>query len=228
MGPVTRDEPRASCGRSFQEEGPSPPGRPRRGSGATTYTKKWLILGVIIGVVAGLGAVVFYEALRFADYVFLQVDRWLQGSFPGRRGGGTRLGPLRSTVGHSDRRVWRSPPRRHPRLWRGARRRRTRYGRGHRGRASQPARNPTEDRVREDRRVGPHNRLRRLGRTRRTDGTDQCRFRFVPRAILRPQPVRRTDRRRQRDRLGHRFDIRCAPRWRRVGHRDHVPRRLRG
>ncbi len=41
--------------------------------GATTYTKKWLLLGVIIGVVAGLGAVVFYDALRFANYVLLQV-----------------------------------------------------------------------------------------------------------------------------------------------------------
>ena len=41
--------------------------------GATTYTKKWLLLGVIIGVVAGLGAVVFYETLRFADFVLLRI-----------------------------------------------------------------------------------------------------------------------------------------------------------
>lgn len=40
---------------------------------STTYTKKWLVLGAMVGVVAGLGAVVFYEALRFATYIFLQV-----------------------------------------------------------------------------------------------------------------------------------------------------------
>jgi CIC family chloride channel protein len=37
-----------------------------------TYTQKWLVLGTIVGVVAGLGAVVFYDALRLASYVFLQ------------------------------------------------------------------------------------------------------------------------------------------------------------
>ncbi len=40
---------------------------------SATYTQKWLVLGTIIGVIAGLGAVVFYEALRLATYVFLQV-----------------------------------------------------------------------------------------------------------------------------------------------------------
>jgi len=40
---------------------------------STTYTQKWLVLGTIVGIVAGLGAVVFYEALRLASYVFLQV-----------------------------------------------------------------------------------------------------------------------------------------------------------
>ncbi len=38
-----------------------------------TYTQKWLVLGAMVGVVAGLGAVVFYEALRLASYVFLQL-----------------------------------------------------------------------------------------------------------------------------------------------------------
>jgi H+/Cl- antiporter ClcA len=38
-----------------------------------TYTRKWLVLGSVVGVIAGLGAVVFYEALRLATYVFLQV-----------------------------------------------------------------------------------------------------------------------------------------------------------
>jgi CIC family chloride channel protein len=40
---------------------------------STTYTKKWLVLGAMVGVVAGLGAVVFYDALRLASYVFLQL-----------------------------------------------------------------------------------------------------------------------------------------------------------
>ncbi len=40
---------------------------------STTYTKKWLVLGAMVGIVAGLGAVVFYDALRLATYVFLQV-----------------------------------------------------------------------------------------------------------------------------------------------------------
>jgi CIC family chloride channel protein len=37
------------------------------------YLPKWLVLGSVIGVIAGLGAVVFYEALSFATHVFLGV-----------------------------------------------------------------------------------------------------------------------------------------------------------
>ena len=40
---------------------------------SATYTQKWLVLGSVIGLIAGLGAVVFFEALRAASYVFLQV-----------------------------------------------------------------------------------------------------------------------------------------------------------
>ena len=40
---------------------------------SASYTQKWLLLGTIIGIIAGLGAIVFYEALRLATYVFLQV-----------------------------------------------------------------------------------------------------------------------------------------------------------
>jgi H+/Cl- antiporter ClcA/uncharacterized protein with PhoU and TrkA domain len=36
-----------------------------------TFTRKWLVLGVIIGVIAGLGAVVFYSALVLATHFFL-------------------------------------------------------------------------------------------------------------------------------------------------------------
>ena len=40
---------------------------------SATYTRKWLVLGTLVGVVAGLGAVLFYDALRLASYLFLQV-----------------------------------------------------------------------------------------------------------------------------------------------------------
>ena len=39
---------------------------------SATYTQKWLVLGTIVGVIAGLGAVVFYDALRLATHLFLQ------------------------------------------------------------------------------------------------------------------------------------------------------------
>ena len=41
--------------------------------GASSYGRKWLILGSVIGVIAGLGAVVFYETLQFASWFFLHV-----------------------------------------------------------------------------------------------------------------------------------------------------------
>ncbi|MGB7804490.1 MAG: chloride channel protein [Actinomycetota bacterium] len=37
------------------------------------YLKKWAILGVLIGVVAGLGAVVFVHAIRFCSWLFLDL-----------------------------------------------------------------------------------------------------------------------------------------------------------
>jgi chloride channel protein, CIC family len=40
---------------------------------AASYLKKWTVLGVLIGVVAGLGAVVFYEALSVSTHFFLGV-----------------------------------------------------------------------------------------------------------------------------------------------------------
>jgi len=52
--------------RSFQT-------RAARWLASASYTQKWLVLGSIIGIVAGLGAVVFFEALRAASYLFLQV-----------------------------------------------------------------------------------------------------------------------------------------------------------
>ncbi|OYV61386.1 MAG: hypothetical protein B7Z69_00980, partial [Actinobacteria bacterium 21-73-9] len=54
-----------------------------------TYTKKWLVLGTLIGVISGLGAVVFYECLKLATH-YLIVD--LGGYQPGSpRGEGNVL-----------------------------------------------------------------------------------------------------------------------------------------
>ncbi|HLI58080.1 MAG TPA: chloride channel protein [Solirubrobacteraceae bacterium] len=36
------------------------------------YLRKWLILGCLLGVIAGLGAVAFFEALRLATHLFLR------------------------------------------------------------------------------------------------------------------------------------------------------------
>ncbi len=40
---------------------------------STTYIRKWLILGTAIGIIAGLGAVVFYTALGLATHLFLGI-----------------------------------------------------------------------------------------------------------------------------------------------------------
>ncbi|MFZ1063524.1 MAG: chloride channel protein [Acidimicrobiales bacterium] len=52
-----------------------------------TYTQKWLVLGTIVGVIAGLGAVVFYESLRLATYVLLQVLGGYKVPLPASEGG---------------------------------------------------------------------------------------------------------------------------------------------
>jgi CIC family chloride channel protein len=38
---------------------------------SATYAKKWLVLGALIGIVSGLGAVVFFESLKLATHFFL-------------------------------------------------------------------------------------------------------------------------------------------------------------
>lgn len=35
------------------------------------YLRKWLVLGILLGIIAGLGAVVFFESLRLATHLFL-------------------------------------------------------------------------------------------------------------------------------------------------------------
>jgi len=55
-------------------------------SGAS-YLRKWLILGVVIGASAGLGAIVFYEALVAATHFFLGVLAGYQVPTPAGEGG---------------------------------------------------------------------------------------------------------------------------------------------
>src|SRR5665213_2974414 len=54
---------------------------------SATYTQKWLVLGTLVGIIAGLGAVVFYEALRLATYFFLQVLAGYRVPLPASEGG---------------------------------------------------------------------------------------------------------------------------------------------
>ncbi len=41
--------------------------------GAMSFLRRWLLLGALLGVIAGLGAVLFYAALSFATHIFLDV-----------------------------------------------------------------------------------------------------------------------------------------------------------
>lgn len=52
------------------------------------YLSKWLVLSVLIGAVAGVGAVVFYEALSLATHLFLGVFAGYQVPLPAGEGGG--------------------------------------------------------------------------------------------------------------------------------------------
>jgi H+/Cl- antiporter ClcA len=54
-----------------------------------SYLTKWIVLGVVIGIVAGLGAIVFYEALAFCTHIFLGVLAGYQVPTPAGEGGHT-------------------------------------------------------------------------------------------------------------------------------------------
>ncbi len=40
---------------------------------SSSYLQRWIVLGIAIGAIAGLGAVVFYEALRICTHFFLEI-----------------------------------------------------------------------------------------------------------------------------------------------------------
>ena len=54
---------------------------------AASYLKKWTTLGLVIGAVAGLGAIVFYEALVACTHLFLGVLAGYQVPTPVGEGG---------------------------------------------------------------------------------------------------------------------------------------------
>jgi H+/Cl- antiporter ClcA len=56
------------------------------------YLPKWVVLGAGIGVIAGLGAVAFYRALRFATWLFLHVVAGYAPPFPVGESGGAGTG----------------------------------------------------------------------------------------------------------------------------------------
>lgn len=52
-----------------------------------SYFEKWFILGAIIGVVAGLGALVFYFSLKLSEYIFLETILGIRNPSPVGEGG---------------------------------------------------------------------------------------------------------------------------------------------
>ena len=54
-----------------------------------SYLQKWLVLGVLIGAMAGTGAIVFYEALLAGTHLFLGVLAGYHVPTPAGEGGHT-------------------------------------------------------------------------------------------------------------------------------------------
>ncbi len=69
MGPVNRDDLGHRPALSVRARALG--ARAGRWLSGTSYLKKWVVLGAVIGVIAGLGAVVFYEALVLSTRFFL-------------------------------------------------------------------------------------------------------------------------------------------------------------
>ena len=181
MGPVSAPEtrrliPAAPCG-----PGRSAPGLDD-GWPSASYLEKWSVLGVVIGAVAGLGAIVFYEALVVCTHFFLNVCAGYQVPTPAGEGG--------LAASTSAARPWALPADRRARCT--ARRDRWSFASLRRRRDTAPT--PPSRRCtttprgvrfravdRQDRRVGPHHRLGWLGRAGRPDRADQRRLRVAAR-----------------------------------------------
>jgi chloride channel protein, CIC family len=80
--------PRTITIRSWQQRRRTVQARVGRLLESATYTQKWLVLGTVVGIIAGLGAVVFYDALRLSTYVLLQVLAGYHVPQPAGEGGG--------------------------------------------------------------------------------------------------------------------------------------------
>ena len=129
---------------------------------SATYTRKWLVLGSVIGIIAGLGAVVFFEALRAASYVSCRSSPATP--FPRRSAKeGGRLGAFHPALGDPARGLRRRARRGDPRLRDRSRRRGSRHRCRHRCGPPQPSWHPAPDRGRQDRRLGADHRVWRLG-----------------------------------------------------------------
>ena len=165
--------------------------RASRWLGGASYLQKWLILGVLIGTMAGVGAIVFYEALLACTHFFLGTLAGYHVPTPVGEGGHTGFGVLRPTVGTPAGGRTGSTARGDPRVSIRPRSGGPRYRRGDLGGPSQSSGHPLPRRHRQDRGIGPHHRLGRLGRSRRPHRPDQRRVCFPagPRAGSQSQPT---------------------------------------
>ena len=86
MGPVSDGEPSPRPSRAVRARAAA--AAAARWLSSASYLKKWIVLGVVIGAVAGLGAIVFYEALALCTHFFLGVLAGYRVPTPAGEGGG--------------------------------------------------------------------------------------------------------------------------------------------
>ena len=85
VGPLSGDGPRPRPSRTVRARAAA--AGAARWVSAASYLKKWIVLGVVIGAVAGLGAIVFFEALVACTHLFLGVLAGYQVPTPAGEGG---------------------------------------------------------------------------------------------------------------------------------------------
>ncbi len=150
-----------------------------RGLESTRALRKWVVLGLAIGVVAGFGAVLFYSALEWATKLLIGGIAGYHPAEARRRGADRRAGdppPLADPRRHDARRADRQPDRLPLRARGGG----ARHGRRHRllpsqGRAGAPA-HPADqaDRLRDHHRLGRQRRARGAGGADFAPGSARC------------------------------------------------------